>query len=45
MINAVISSSAIEIMFPHNDWNNSSYGDGGLMSMIDIEASIEHCVN
>jgi len=45
MVNAVLSSASIEIMFPHNDWNNSSYGDGGLKSMVDIIGAIEHCIN
>lgn len=45
MINAVVSSASIEVFFPHADWNNSSYGDGGLMTLIDMEGAIEHCVN
>jgi len=44
-INAVLSSSAIPMFFPHNDWDNSSYSDGGLMHMIDLQGGIEHCLD
>jgi len=44
-INAVISSSAIPMFFPHNDWNNASYSDGGTMNLLDIEGGIDMCVD
>lgn len=44
IVKAVVSSAAVPVAFPPSNWNNSTYSDGGLMHMVDIEGAIEHCI-
>jgi len=45
IVNAVLSSSAVPSVFPHIDWNDATYSDGGLMTSIDFRGAVEGCID
>jgi predicted acylesterase/phospholipase RssA len=45
VILAILSSSAIPILFPHIEFNNQTYADGGLSAKVDITTGISLCRN
>ena len=45
VIDGVVASAAIPVMFPHKDWKESHYFDGGAVQGVDIVSAINSCKN
>lgn len=42
-LEAVISSSSLQLVFPPQNWRNSTWVDGGVVNNIDMMAAVNYC--